>query len=73
MSGSSRSGIHGELICCSEGKTKKDPNTLNSYFRSTQPWEQTCLSERLLVSEPSTMSLTIIFSVRLGVFTICEQ
>jgi len=36
ISGSSRSAIHGQLPCCSEGKTKKDPNTSNSGFRSTQ-------------------------------------
>jgi len=40
ISGFSRSGIHGELIRCSYGKTKKDPNISNSYMYSwsTQTW-----------------------------------
>src|SRR6218665_284275 len=57
------------------GLTKKDPNTLNSGFQSTKRWEQTCLSDLLLVSETCSTSLTIKLSVRIGsaVFTFCQQ
>src|SRR6218665_475383 len=69
------SGIHGELPRCSEGKTNKDPNILNSGFRSTQTGEQICFAELLLLSETSTTSLTIKFSVGISsvVFTLCQQ
>jgi len=75
IAGSSRSWIHGELPCCSEGKTKRGSKHLKSNCRSTQMEEHTCSYELLLVSETSTTSLPIKFSVRIGsvVFNFCQH
>jgi len=63
-----------KTIQCSEGKTKKIPNTKQRFLVHTNGG-QICLSELLVVSETFTTSLAIKVSVSVGsaIFIFCQQ